>query len=153
MPGARCPRRAGPRNGLGPPPLSARTRLTSGGRTMARTRRIAQDDQRSTVRLMLDAVREAGDLAVAQYALLAHELDGIRRTVMRLGSSFGGGLIFLCCGSFLLLVAAVKLLAWLTGSEVLGALIVAAPFIAAAIGLGHWGARKMLSVGRPSEGA
>ncbi|MFE1597877.1 phage holin family protein [Methylobacterium sp. ID0610] len=98
---------------------------------------------------MLQAVRQASDLAVMELELLAIEIERIRRMAGRVGSSFGGGLLCLCCGAFLLLVAAVKALAWLTGSEVAGALIVAAPFILAAGGLGWWGTAKIRSVGRP----
>ncbi|ACL62686.1 conserved hypothetical protein (plasmid) [Methylobacterium nodulans ORS 2060] len=75
------------------------------------------------------------------------ELDKISRTVAILCSFFGGGVALLCCGAFLFLVAAVKFLVWLIGSEVLGVVIVAMPFIIIAAGLGYWGASKMLSIG------
>lgn len=80
-------------------------------------------NRKSTGRLLLDAVQHASDLATKQFALLKVELDEIGRTARILCSSFGGGAVFLFCGAFLLPVAAVKFLAWLTGSEVLGAVI------------------------------
>ncbi|ACL62335.1 phage holin family protein [Methylobacterium nodulans] len=109
------------------------------------------EPRKSTGRLLLDAVQQASDLATKQFALLKAELDEISRTARILCSSFGGGAVFLFCGAFLLLVAAVKFLAWLTGSEVLGAVIVATPFIIIAAGLGYWGLSKMHSVGRRHE--
>ncbi|WP_238314330.1 phage holin family protein [Methylobacterium crusticola] len=101
----------------------------------------------STIKLLVQAVQQATDLATKQLYLLQLEIDGIARTVGLLCSSFGGALVMVCCGGFMFLVALVKLLAWLTGSEGLAAVIVAAPFVVAAAGLAAWGLRRMFSVG------
>jgi hypothetical protein len=105
--------------------------------------------RKNTLRLMLDAVQQAGDLAIAEFMLLKAEFDRITSSVAALCASFGGAAFAACCGGFLLLIAAVKAIAWLTGSEAVGACIVAAPFVLAACGLGYWGLSKMRSVGQP----
>ncbi|MGY2050510.1 phage holin family protein [Methylobacterium sp. JK268] len=101
----------------------------------------------SIVTLVLDAVAQTSDLVTMHLDLLGAELDGIGRSLRLVVSSVGGVVTLLCCGGFLLLMAAVKALAWLTGSEVLGAILVAAPFAAAAVGLAAWGIGKMHAVG------
>ncbi len=97
---------------------------------------------------MLEAVQQAGDLAIAEFMLLKAEFDTVASSVAALCASFGGAAFSAFCGGFLLLIAAVKAIAWLTGSEAVGACIVAAPFVLAAGGLGFWGVSKMRSVGR-----
>ncbi|GJE03977.1 phage holin family protein [Methylobacterium isbiliense] len=113
--------------------------------------RMARHDAQSrdsTLRLALDVVRQASDLAVKEFGLLKAEVDRIAGTVAALCASFGGAAFAACCGGFLLLVAAAKALAWLTGSEAVGACLVAAPFVLAACGLGAWGLGKVRSVGQ-----
>jgi hypothetical protein len=109
---------------------------------------LGRSSRESTIRLLLDAVQQALDLATKELRLLGTELDAIAASVAALVSSFGGAFLAVWCGFLLILLAAAKFLGWLTGSEVIGAVLVAAPFAAAAIALGYWGLSRTLSVGR-----
>lgn len=99
--------------------------------------------QVSTIRLVIEAVRLASTLAVKEITLFSDEVDRIVRIVS--GWTLWGGaiLLFACVSGFLLLMALVKGLAALIGSEAVAAVIGAAPFALAAVLLTWWGLRKM----------
>ncbi|MEH3147400.1 MAG: phage holin family protein [Methylobacterium frigidaeris] len=97
----------------------------------------------STPRLILRAIREASRLATMQIALFRIEAGRIARIASLVGGCAGAVVILACVSGFLLLVAAVKFLAWLLGSEILASILGAAPFALAAIGLTVWGLRMM----------
>lgn len=101
------------------------------------------DRQVSTIRLVIEAVRLASILAVKEITLFSDEVDRIVRVVS--GWTLWGGaiLLFACVSGFLLLMALVKGLAALIGSEAVAAVIGAAPFALAAALLTWWGLRKM----------
>ncbi|MGF3026893.1 phage holin family protein [Methylobacterium aquaticum] len=97
----------------------------------------------STIRLVIEAVRLASSLAVKEITLFSEEVDRIARVVSG-WTLWGGAIVLLACVSgFLLLMALVKGLGVLIGSEPIAALIGAAPFALAAILLTLWGLRKM----------
>ncbi len=101
------------------------------------------DRQVSTIRLVAEAVRLASSLAVKEITLFSDEVDRIARVVSAY-TLWGGTIVLLACVSgFLLLMALVKGLGALIGSEAVAAVIGAAPFAAAAIVLTLWGLRKM----------
>jgi hypothetical protein len=104
---------------------------------------VRSDRQVSTIRLVAEAVRLASALAVKEITLFSGEVDRIARVVS--GWTLWGGTIVLlaCVSGFLLLMAAVKGLGTLLGSEALAAVIGAAPFALAAALLTRWGLRKM----------
>ncbi|MCF4124867.1 phage holin family protein [Methylobacterium sp. SyP6R] len=97
----------------------------------------------STIRLVVEAVRLASSLAVKEITLFSDEVDRIARVVS--GWALWGGAILLlaCVSGFLLLMALVKGLGGLIGSEPIAAVIGAAPFTVAAAMLAFWGLRKM----------
>ncbi len=101
------------------------------------------DRRVSTIRLVIEAVRLASSLAVKEITLFSEEVDRIARVVSG-WTLWGGAIVLLACVSgFLLLMALVKGLGVLIGSEPIAALIGAAPFALAAILLTLWGLRKM----------
>lgn len=101
------------------------------------------DRRVSTIRLVIEAVRLASSLAVKEITLFSEEVDRIVRVVSG-WTLWGGAIVLLACVSgFLLLMALVKGLGVLIGSEPIAALIGAAPFALAAILLTLWGLRKM----------
>ncbi len=104
---------------------------------------VRADRQVSTIRLVVEAVRLASGLAVKEITLFSDEADRIVRVVS--GWTLWGGaiLLFACVSGFLLLMALVKGLGALIGSEPLAAVIGAAPFALAAAWLALWGLRKM----------
>ncbi|AWN50244.1 hypothetical protein DK419_25380 [Methylobacterium terrae] len=93
--------------------------------------------------MVAEAVRLASSLAVKEITLFSDEVDRIARIVS--GYTLWGGTIVLlaCVSGFLLLMALVKGLGALIGSEAVAAVIGAAPFAAAATVLTLWGLRKM----------
>lgn len=101
------------------------------------------DRQVSTIRLVVEAVRLASSLAVKEITLFSDEVDRIIRVVS--GWTLWGGaiLLFACVSGFLLLMALVKGLAALIGSEPIAAVIGAAPFAVMAVLLIVRGLRKM----------
>lgn len=101
------------------------------------------DRQVSTIRLVVEAVRLASSLAVKEITLFSDEVDRIIRVVS--GWTLWGGaiLLFACVSGFLLLMALVKGLAALIGSEPIAAVIGAAPFAVMAVLLTVRGLRKM----------
>lgn len=104
---------------------------------------VRADRQVSTIRLVAEAVRLASSLAVKEITLFSDEVDRIVRVVS--GWTLWGGTIVLlaCVSGFLLLMALVKGLGWLIGSEAIAAVIGAAPFAIVAILLTVRGLRKM----------
>jgi len=104
---------------------------------------VRSDRQVSTIRLVAEAVRLASNLAVKEITLFSSEVDRIAKVVS--GYALWGGLIVLlaCVSGFLLLMALVKGLGALIGSEAIAAVIGAAPFALAAVLLAAWGLRKM----------
>ncbi|WP_171070199.1 phage holin family protein [Methylobacterium terricola] len=97
----------------------------------------------STIKLVAEAVRLASSLAVKEITLFSGEVDRIVRVVSAY-TLWGGTIVLLACVSgFLLLMALVKGLGGLIGSEAVAAVIGAAPFAAAAVLLTVWGLRKM----------
>ncbi|MGE7418526.1 phage holin family protein [Methylobacterium tarhaniae] len=97
----------------------------------------------STIRLVVEAVRLASSLAVKEITLFSDEADRIARVVSG-WALWGGAIVLLACVSgFLLLMALVKGLAALIGSEAIAAVIGASPFAVAAAMLTAWGWRKM----------
>ena len=101
------------------------------------------DRQVSTIRLVVEAMRLASSLAVKEITLFSDEVDRIIRVVS--GWTLWGGaiLLFACVSGFLLLMALVKGLAALLGSEPIAAVIGAAPFAVMAVLLTVRGLRKM----------
>ncbi|QRE74494.1 phage holin family protein [Methylobacterium aquaticum] len=97
----------------------------------------------STIRLVVEAMRLASSLAVKEITLFSDEVDRIIRVVS--GWTLWGGaiLLFACVSGFLLLMALVKGLAALLGSEPIAAVIGAAPFAVMAVLLTVRGLRKM----------
>ncbi|MBK3397562.1 phage holin family protein [Methylobacterium sp. IF7SW-B2] len=104
---------------------------------------VRSDRQVSTIRLVAEAVRLASNLAVKEITLFSSEVDRIARVVST-WTLWGGLIVLLACVSgFLLLMALVKGLGALIGSEAIAAVIGAAPFVLAAVLLTVWGLRKM----------
>ena len=96
-----------------------------------------------TLALLIAALREGAAHVEALLTLARSEVDGNVRTLVSLVAIVGTIPILLIVTFFLGLDAVVKLLAVLLGSEAPAALIVAAPFLIVALGLGWLGARRM----------
>ena len=96
-----------------------------------------------TLALLVAALREGAAHVEALLTLARSEVDGNIRTVVSLVAIVGTIPILLIVTFFLGLDAVVKLLAVLLGSEAPAALIVAAPFLVVALGLGWLGVRRM----------
>ncbi|TGD94958.1 phage holin family protein [Methylobacterium nonmethylotrophicum] len=97
----------------------------------------------STIRMIAEAVRLASELAVKEIALFSGEVDRLARTVSAWALGIGTVVLLACVSGFLLLMAVVKGLGTLIGSEPLAAVIGAAPFVVAAALLTRWGLRSM----------
>lgn len=93
--------------------------------------------------LLVDAVREAARLTARTLELARVETDGNIRALAGLAAKVLAIAVLVVSAFFVFLDAAVKLLAALIGSEALGAVIVAAPFLGAAAILGLMGARRI----------
>lgn len=93
--------------------------------------------------LLVDAVREAARLTARTLELARVETDGNIRALAGLAAKVLAIAVLVVSAFFVFLDAAVKLLAALIGSEALGAVIVAAPFLGVAAILGLMGARRI----------
>jgi hypothetical protein len=96
-----------------------------------------------TLALLIAALREGTAHVEALLALARTEVDGNFRAIVSLIAIVGTIPVLLIVTFFLGLDAVVKLLAVPFGAEAPAALIVAAPFLVIALGLGWMGARRM----------
>ncbi|MCJ2123838.1 phage holin family protein [Methylobacterium sp. J-077] len=97
----------------------------------------------TTLALLVAALRESAAHMEALLTLARTELDGNLRALVSLIAIVGTIPVLLIVTFFLGLDAVVKLLALPFGSEAPAALIVAAPFLIVALGLGWLGLRRM----------
>ena len=103
-----------------------------------------RDDERDATPILILAALRAGAVHLGSLLALARiETDGNIRALVSLVAILGTIPILLIVIFFLGLDAMVKLLAVPFGSEAPAALIVAFPFLAAALALGWLGARRM----------
>lgn len=93
--------------------------------------------------LLADGLRHGGDLVSQELTLLRRETDGNIRAILGLMARFGTVAMLVLAAMVSVLVAVVKAVAALTGSDIAAALIVGAPFAAVAIGLMVLGLRRM----------
>ncbi|AWN35232.1 phage holin family protein [Methylobacterium radiodurans] len=93
--------------------------------------------------LLLDAIREGGRLVGQTLELARVETDGNIRALAGLAAKVLMIAVLVVSAFLVFLDAAVKMLAALIGSEVISALIVAAPFLGVAAILGLMGARRV----------
>lgn len=104
---------------------------------------MAESSEQTTTRLLANALREAQDLIAKQIDLLRAEVgDGIHKLTLALVLVIAAA-ILVVIGLMVFVVALVKGLAVMLGSEVLAALIVGGGFLLVAIGLALWGHSKM----------
>ncbi|MGE8127483.1 phage holin family protein [Methylobacterium sp. NPDC080182] len=96
-----------------------------------------------TLALLIAALREGTAHVEALLTLARTEVDGNFRALVSLIAIVGTIPVLLIITFFLGLDAVVKLLAVPFGAEAPAALIVAAPFLVIALGLGWMGARRM----------
>lgn len=96
-----------------------------------------------TLALLIAALREGTAHVEALLTLARTEVDGNFRAIVSLIAIVGTIPVLLIVTFFLGLDAVVKLLAVPFGAEAPAALIVAAPFLVIALGLGWMGARRM----------
>ncbi|WP_426315185.1 phage holin family protein [Methylobacterium fujisawaense] len=96
-----------------------------------------------TLALLIAALREGTAHVEALLTLARTEIDGNIRAIVSLVAIIGTIPVLLIVTFFLGLDAVVKLLAVPFGSEAPAALLVAAPFLAVALGLGWMGVRRM----------
>lgn len=96
-----------------------------------------------TLALLIAALREGTAHVEALLTLARTEIDGNIRAIVSLVALIGTIPVLLIVTFFLGLDAVVKLLAVPFGSEAPAALLVAAPFLAVALGLGWMGVRRM----------
>ncbi|MGX9979634.1 phage holin family protein [Methylobacterium fujisawaense] len=96
-----------------------------------------------TLALLIAALREGTAHVEALLTLARTEIDGNIRAIVSLVAIIGTIPVLLIVTFFLGLDAVVKLLAVPFGSEAPAALLVAAPFLAVAFGLGWMGVRRM----------
>jgi hypothetical protein len=96
-----------------------------------------------TLALLIAALREGTAHVEALLTLARTEVDGNFRAIVSLIAIVGTIPVLLIVTFFLGLDAVVKLLAVPLGAEAPAALIVAAPFLVIALGLGWMGARRM----------
>lgn len=94
-------------------------------------------------RLISEGLRHGGDLVGQELELMRRETDGNIRAILGVFACFGTAVILLVAALAMVLVALVKGLAALIGSEILAALIVGAPFAAVALILMMLGLRRM----------
>ncbi|KST60708.1 hypothetical protein AO398_12515 [Methylobacterium sp. GXS13] len=97
----------------------------------------------NTLALLVSALRESAAHMEALLTLARTEIDGNVRAIVSLIAIVGTIPVLLIVTFFLGLDAVVKLLAVPFGSEAPAALIVAAPFLIVALGLGWLGLRRM----------
>lgn len=93
--------------------------------------------------LLGSALRDSADHIGQMLRLARIETDSTIRTWLRLAGILGAIPILAIAIFFLGLDALVKIIAALTGAPLISALIVAAPFIALALGLAYLGVRRM----------
>lgn len=104
---------------------------------------MTESSEQTTTRLLANALREAQDLIAKQIDLLRAEVgDGIHKLALALVLVIAAA-ILVVIGLMVFVVALVKGLAVMLGSEVLAALIVGGGFLLVAIGLALWGHSKM----------
>ncbi|AIQ89425.1 hypothetical protein A3862_24260 [Methylobacterium sp. XJLW] len=96
-----------------------------------------------TLALLIAALREGTAHVEALLTLARTEIDGNIRAIVSLVAIIGTIPVLLIVTFFLGLDAVVKLLAVPFGAEAPAALLVAAPFLAVALGLGWMGVRRM----------
>ncbi|MGU3452142.1 phage holin family protein [Methylobacterium sp. 391_Methyba4] len=96
-----------------------------------------------TLALLIAALREGTAHVEALLTLARTEIDGNIRAIVSLVALIGTIPVLLIVTFFLGLDAVVKLLAVPFGAEAPAALLVAAPFLAVALGLGWMGVRRM----------
>jgi hypothetical protein len=96
-----------------------------------------------TLALLIAALREGNAHVEALLTLARTEIDGNIRAIVSLVAIIGTIPVLLIVTFFLGLDAVVKLLAVPFGAEAPAALLVAAPFLAVALGLGWMGVRRM----------
>ena len=96
-----------------------------------------------TLALLIAALREGTAHVEALLTLARTEIDGNIRAIVSLVAIIGTIPVLLIVTFFLGLDAVVKLLAVPFGSEAPAALLVAASFLAVALGLGWMGVRRM----------
>ncbi len=111
--------------------------------TAQRTTAPMRQSQDGTLALLIAALREGTVHVEALLTLARTEVDGNLRALVSLIAILGTIPVLLIVTFFLGLDAVVKLLALPFGSEAPAALIVAAPFLVLALGLGWMGARRM----------
>ena len=97
----------------------------------------------STLALTLGMVRETSRLVGRTLDLARTEIDGNLRALVGLLALLGTIVVLLVAAFFVFLDALVKALAVLIGSEVVAALVVASPFLAAAGLLAVLGLRRI----------
>lgn len=93
--------------------------------------------------LLLDAVRDGGRLVGRTLELARVETDGNIRALAGLAAKVLAIAVLVVSAFLVFLDAAVKMLAALIGSEAIGALIVAVPFLGVAAILGLMGLRRV----------
>ena len=93
--------------------------------------------------LLADGLRHGSALLSQELALLQRETDGNIRAILGLTARFGTVAVLIIAALVPLLVALVKGVAALTGSEIVGPLIVGAPFAVVALVLTVLGLRRM----------
>ncbi|MGU3540246.1 phage holin family protein [Methylobacterium sp. A54F] len=92
--------------------------------------------------LIAEGLRLLAGHLTKELTLASRELDGNLRAVLGLVAKFGGAAIVVICAGFTLLLALVKAVAALIGSEIAASLIVGTPFAAVAILLAVLGFRR-----------
>lgn len=93
--------------------------------------------------LFAEGLRHGSTLIAQELTLLRRETDGNIRAILGLTARFGTVAVLVIAALVSLLIALVKAIAALTGSDVAGALIVGAPFAAGALILMVLGLRRM----------
>ncbi|NEU11898.1 phage holin family protein [Methylobacterium sp. BTF04] len=93
--------------------------------------------------LLADGLRHGGDLFSQEMTLLRQETDGNIRAILGLTARFGTVAMLVLAALVSLLVALVKTVAALTGSDIIASLIVGTPFAGAAVALMVLGLRRM----------
>lgn len=93
--------------------------------------------------LLADGLRHGSALLSQELTLLQRETDGNIRAILGLTARFGTVAVLIIAALVSVLVALVKGMAALTGSDVAGALIVGAPFAMVALVLMVLGLRRM----------
>ncbi len=105
--------------------------------------RTPENTPESTVALTLGMLRETSRLVGRTLDLARTEIDGNIRALIGMLALLGTIVVLLVAAFFVFLDAIVKALAVLIGSEVVAALVVASPFLAAAGLLATFGLRRI----------